>query len=32
LNLMNISPYAQQIVKGMVLLGAVVMNEYTRRR
>jgi ribose/xylose/arabinose/galactoside ABC-type transport system permease subunit len=32
LNLMNISPYAQQIVKGLVLLGAVVMNEYTRRR
>ncbi len=32
LNLMNISPYAQQIVKGLVLAGAVVMNEYTRRR
>jgi ribose/xylose/arabinose/galactoside ABC-type transport system permease subunit len=32
LNLMNVSPYAQQIVKGLVLAGAVVMNEYTRRR
>jgi ribose/xylose/arabinose/galactoside ABC-type transport system permease subunit len=32
LNLLNISPYAQQIVKGLVLAGAVIMNEYTRRR
>jgi ribose/xylose/arabinose/galactoside ABC-type transport system permease subunit len=32
LNLLNISPYAQQIVKGAVLAGAVVMNEYKRRR
>jgi ribose/xylose/arabinose/galactoside ABC-type transport system permease subunit len=32
LNLLNISPYAQQIVKGLVLAGAVIMNEYKRRR
>jgi ribose/xylose/arabinose/galactoside ABC-type transport system permease subunit len=32
LNLLNISPYAQQIVKGAVLAGAVIMNEYKRRR
>jgi len=32
LNLLNVSPYAQQIIKGLVLLGAVVMNKYTPHR
>jgi len=32
MNLLGFSPYMQQVVKGLVLAGAVIMNEYKRRK
>lgn len=32
MNLLGFSPYVQQVFKGVVLAGAVIMNEYKRRK
>jgi ribose transport system permease protein/inositol transport system permease protein len=32
LNLLGVSPFSQQIVKGLIILGAVFLERRTRRR
>ena len=32
LNLLGVSPFSQQIVKGVIILGAVFLERRTRRR